>query len=38
VLLSADGSQLAGPVHATRYFADGTKYAEFCGYEDATRF
>lgn len=37
VLLSADGKTLAGPVHATRYFADGSKYADFCGYETATR-
>ncbi len=37
VLLSADGNHLGGPVHATRYFADGSKYAEFCGSESATR-
>jgi hypothetical protein len=37
VLLSTDGRQLAGPVHATRYFADGSKYAEFCGSESAVR-
>lgn len=37
VLLSADGKTLSGPVHATRYFADGSKYAEFCGSESATR-
>ena len=37
VLMSADGKQMGGPVHATRYFADGSKYAEFCGSESATR-
>lgn len=37
VIMSADGKQMGGPVHATRYFADGSKYAEFCGSESATR-
>lgn len=37
VMMSADGKQMGGPVHATRYFADGSKYAEFCGSESATR-
>ena len=37
VIMSADGTQMGGPVHATRYFADGSKYAEFCGSESATR-
>jgi hypothetical protein len=37
LLLSTDGQLLSGPVHATRYLADGTRYAEFCGRETAVR-
>lgn len=37
VVMSHDGKALTGPVRATRYRADGSKYAEFCGTETATR-
>lgn len=37
VVISADGNTMSGPIQATRYFADGSKYADFCGRETATR-
>lgn len=37
VMLSADRNTLSGPVQATRYYANGSKYMDFCGRETATR-
>lgn len=37
VTLSADGQELSGPINAARYFANGTKYLDFCGAEVSHR-
>jgi len=37
VTLSTDGLELSGDIQAARYFADGTKYIDFCGAEISDR-